>query len=643
VSRPHSRPSRRPPELPAAAGCLGSQKGQSLVVVAMMLVVLLGAVALTLDLGVGYYYNAKAERAAAAGALAGVVFMPSQFGPCCAGADAVDRAVGEVHRNGFASGTPVAVGGSYVATDAPTHVTVTVTRTSSAQQLQVTVTQDLPARLLPVYGLSTLRVSRTATAGYLAPIPLGQPGSQLGSTVSQLGAPSTNNFHFVRLEGWSTPRSEGDAYSPNPGSSTDVHNISAASGNEVSDATLPSRGGYNYQVFLPQGGQIYVYNAAFGPDMNPAVPRPAHNFCENLGPPQPSQCNTNGPNYYLHEDDPNFSWTGGVAGFAAMRYTVFSVANLFLHSTDVKLSQVTVLPIDASNWNQTSNQYQDVVHNGTISQQYDGAGNPSNMAIYHSWVPITTYSGAGDKTAGKPSLVQWNTTPLTGDLPPGTYRLRVDMLNYDGTLPPGGATAHKAIGVRVKGPAGSVCDSGPNPCSVGAWDDLAIYTPVSGTNFSLPLFQLPPSYAGQTVDVDIYDPGDINANGGSASMDILDASTGSPAAGSGIVIYDLGTSRADPPANPPTCAMGSPVGNPPCVVPSSGTATFPLVNSGGQAYYNGHWVRVEIPISSTYRPTGAPSTWYWQMRYNTTVNVRAVDTITVTVSLRGAPAHLLSS
>jgi hypothetical protein len=31
------------------------------------------------------------------------------------------------------------------------------------------------------------------------------------------------------------------------------------------------------------------------------------------------------------------------------------------------------------------------------------------------------------------------------------------------------------------------------------------------------------------------------------------------------------------------------------------------------------------------------------MRYNTTVNVRAVDTITVTVSLRGAPAHLLSS
>jgi hypothetical protein len=38
-----------------------------------------------------------------------------------------------------------------------------------------------------------------------------------------------------------------------------------------------------------------------------------------------------------------------------------------------------------------------------------------------------------------------------------------------------------------------------------------------------------------------------------------------------------------------------------------------------------------------------PGTWYWQLRYNTTASVQAVDTITVTVTLRGAPAHLLSS
>ena len=42
------------------------QRAQSLVVMALMLVVLLGGVALVLDIGIGYYYNARAERAAAA-------------------------------------------------------------------------------------------------------------------------------------------------------------------------------------------------------------------------------------------------------------------------------------------------------------------------------------------------------------------------------------------------------------------------------------------------------------------------------------------------------------------------------------------------------------------------------------------------
>jgi hypothetical protein len=325
-----------------------------------------------------------------------------------------------------------------------------------------------------------------------------------------------------------------------------------------------------------------------------------------------------------------------------MRYTVFSVNNLFLHTTDTKLSQVTVLPIDASNWNKASNQYADVVHGGNITQQYDSSGNPSNMGIYHSWVPITTYAGAADNSPGNPSLVQWNTGPLSGDLPPGIYRLRADVLNYDGSLPPGSSTAHKAIAVRLRGPGGSVCDTGSDPCVLGAWDDLAIYTPVSGNSFTVPLFQLPPSYAGQTVDVDIYDPGDINANGGSATLSIIDASTNAVASGTGVKVYDLGTSRVDPPATPPTCSLASPVSNPPCVLSSGGSASF-IANNRGTLYFNGHWVRVEIPVSAAYNPTGSPNSWYWQLQYTTTASVQATDTITVTVSVRGAPAHLVSS
>src|SRR5205807_7090283 len=89
-----------------------SQAGQAVVLIAFMMIALLAGVGLAVDAGVGYYYNTSAERAAAAAALAGVIFMPSQFGgaqtngpdtaiPAGSGADASDRAVNEARRNGF--------------------------------------------------------------------------------------------------------------------------------------------------------------------------------------------------------------------------------------------------------------------------------------------------------------------------------------------------------------------------------------------------------------------------------------------------------------------------------------------------------------------------------------------------------------
>jgi Flp pilus assembly protein TadG len=39
--------------------------GQAIVVMALLLIVLIGMVGLAVDIGIGYYYNAKAERAAA--------------------------------------------------------------------------------------------------------------------------------------------------------------------------------------------------------------------------------------------------------------------------------------------------------------------------------------------------------------------------------------------------------------------------------------------------------------------------------------------------------------------------------------------------------------------------------------------------
>src|ERR1700736_3126016 len=105
-SRPHAAHNLR-------AWLSRSNAGQAIVLIAFMMIALLAGVGLAVDAGVGYYYNTAAERAAAAASLAGVIFMPSQFGgsqqgpatdtaiPLGSQTDATDRAINEARRNGF--------------------------------------------------------------------------------------------------------------------------------------------------------------------------------------------------------------------------------------------------------------------------------------------------------------------------------------------------------------------------------------------------------------------------------------------------------------------------------------------------------------------------------------------------------------
>ena len=99
----------------------------------------------------------------------------------------------------------------------------------SDNKLSVTVSRYVPVYFMQLFGVTRYLVSRTAIATYLPPLSLGQPGSQTGSTTSQLGS-GGNNYFFTRTEGWSTDRQQGDAFTPNPtggalGASSDVHAI----------------------------------------------------------------------------------------------------------------------------------------------------------------------------------------------------------------------------------------------------------------------------------------------------------------------------------------------------------------------------------------------------------------------------------
>ena len=633
---------------------LKSQAGQAIVFIALMVVVLFAGVGIAVDAGLGYYYNTSAERAAAAAALSGVIFMPYQFDPASATPagsrnDATERAIDEAAKNGFRNGDPV---GAVVVTPAVVP--------GAGNKLQVTVARTVPVFFMSIFGAAPYRVSRTAIATYLPPITLGQSGTQLGSTASQLGS-GGSNYYFPRVEGWSTDRVQGDAFTPNPlggsnGASDDVHRISGppptGTGSDTADATLPARGGYNFLINIgPGGGQIQVYNSAFSPDLDASTDGTAtklkRNHCENgrtgvgpFVPPFPGQpvgpCSAGGPSgsFYLHEEDSITATCGAPCTFSdktqfsAMEYTLFKVNSYFIRASDTKLAQVKVLPIDATGWNASpSPVYKDVNTGATITQTYDPlTGAPTNMHIYHDWINIGNYAAGGAEGA----LVQRLMT-YPGALPQGLYRLRVDTLSYNGAIPPDNSVAHKGYVVRLMNPGGGAACA-PS-CTLGTMNDMCVYTPIAlpgPGSFRMDMFQIAPDYAGQTITFDIYDPGDIS---GAGNVDIYlnyfnnsRVTTTQP-----VVIRDLGPQRSN---------VGTVIGT------GAPTTAYFRATSAGTQLYNGHWIRMEIPVANNYASIINPAdqtTWWWRVEYAVGAGVTATDTVSFAVGLKGNPAHLLIS
>jgi hypothetical protein len=620
----HPRRRQRPTGI---LGRLRRREGQAIVLLALTGMLLIGGVGLAVDLAVGYLYSISAERAAAAAALSGVEFMPDQFDwttatPVGSRNDASDRALDEAKRNGFD-----------VADRANAVQVTSAAVPGHANQLKVTVSRNAPVFFMQLLGFSSYRVARTAVAAYLPPISLGQPGSQLGGTVSSLGG---STQFFMRTEGWATDRSQGDAFTPNPsgssmGASNDVHQISYTNGAELQDASVSDRGGYNYRVVIPTGGSggvLQVYNAAFAPDSS--------NYCDNDNlNPAARTCNVLRGNYHMHEDDGGPFSYGTNANYAAMRYTLYLVKNNFIRTTDVMCSQLTVLPIDARNYGQPNNQYRNINTGANITQLYTGSA-PSNMLVYHNWVDVANYSGGQD--GGLVTLRQPNLSgscgALGGILQPGTYRLRVDTLSYNGTVATSGtqAGAHKGYAVHVVN--GDVNRTTCTGCALAAWDDMAIYTPISignGGNFAIKLFQLRPEYAGLTVNIDIYDPGDLSSTNGRVILNILDPNGAVATSPQGVNIYDLGVQRSNLSTGAYSVIASAQNGNT--------LASFVATDTSNGTTRNGRWVHVELPIPSSYNPQSGQD--WWSLQYVTGPNTTAVDTVTVAVGLKGGPVHLL--
>lgn len=651
-----------------------SQRGQALLIFAFMLVAIFAAVGLAVDAGVGYFYSVSIERAAAAAALAGVPYMPNNA------ATAKTTALAEAARNGYTGGNS----------------TITFPA-APIGELEVTVSVTVPTFFMAALGVAPYPVIRTAEAGYRAPISIGQPNPQLGATASTLSGGGTN-FYFLRFKGWQNDRSEGDAFTPNPASevghsgggfaSNDVHVISQASGNEAaavanndqtcSGATrgtnpLPCRGGYNYRIVVPTGVtdvEIDVYNMAFAPDMGSRT-----NACENTK--NWPTCNLNGYNYA--EQDSGEASCNSVStcnaakvNYLAAEYSVFNVPDQFLRANDQLLTQTKVLPIDATNWdcnnggkgagncpNTTNPTYMNVNTGSPIRQAYNANASPSNMLVYHSWADAINYTGPNDvDTAGNrivthayigcgsPCLANGGTTGLGA----GTYRVRADALQYDGTI---GTQQLGSKGYAIRAIHKST--GGPcSECTVAAWEDVCVFSPIGsagGTTVynSIPLFELTKDYAGSTINVDIFDVGD-GSGSGTVDLALLDPTSGAASpnnyfqllSGATVPITHNGINESGSPLNPhvpPQFPAPAPLGSITNTPFQSNWAKYRAADSSGPLY-QGDWVRVALAIPSTYAPAAFPND-FWSLQYGLT-NVTMDDTFTLSVHAVGGPVRIIN-
>jgi hypothetical protein len=609
---------------------LRSQLGQGIVVVALASTMLIGGMGLGVDIVVGYFYSVATERAAAAAALSGVVFMPDQFSPINAmpvGSrnDATDRALDEARRNGFDNADMVQ-GIAVIPAVVPGY----------PNRLQVTVQRTAPVFFMMALGFRPYLIKKTAVAAYLPPISLGEPGSQIGTALGDLGR---TRFFFMRTEGWGADRGFGDAYTPSPnnppasaGASDDVHQISYANGTEAVDPSVSDRGGYNYRITIPAGtpgGVIQLYNATYGPDGF----GPAANFCDNNNQnPALRTCSTGGITWYHEDDDIDMT---APSNYPAMRYSLYRVNNLFIRSSDVLLSQMTVYPIDASNWSSGSNQY--LIMGGsnlgrTVTQRYSG-GLPTNMLIYHNWVDVATYTGSQD--GGLVSLQQmgaFSAYDQNGVLVPGVYRLRVDTMDNNGRTFTNLNTVGKK-GYAVRAVNGDTNRTNCTSCVAAAWDDMCFFVPFDagrGGSFTMDLFRLTRDYAGLTVTIDLWDVGDLFSTDGRVAINILDPSSAVASSPLGINVYDLGAMRSNLASGQYTVWASA---------ANNQLASFVAMDTRSGQSADNQWIHLEIPIPASYNPSLGQD--WWKLQYIIGPGTVTYDTVTVAVGLKGRPVHLV--
>ena len=544
---------------------------------------------MSVDVSRWYVEVQRIQNAADAAAAAGVTFLPDDL------ASAKATAITVAGRNGYpnsgTSSVSVSVGGK------PT-------------QLQVTITSTVGNAFGQAFGVGSSHITRSATADYNGPAPMGSPcntfgnepagsssdtdrgpqGSVISPPAGGAVCSSTPQF-WGAVAGPDTPKGNGDQYMTR----------TCASGNDGCTGTTNDD-------FDPRG-YFYIVRVtptAVGTPITLQLYDPA--WVETGDNCESAPDNGSGQ---LQDDMNDYTTVDGNTRYAesANDFCTGDVSNggtdEIVTSYDLRSPTDTYNPDNGSPVSGCTKQYPGYLKSQvtTAALRKGNAAYDDDLAeVYHQWVPFCTFtpSQAGDY------YLQVRTNVALGGSPDGEGGYQGNAAVYDQS---GDDLSVKGSGnnrwaVRIKGaPAASV--------SFAGWQHMSIYANYTGAQSTFNLVRVIPAAATKTLVIGFYDVGDASNPGTIRVLPPTDSNLSASVSG----------------------CVGSGVLN--------GTLTnCQLDNVSSGSGWNGKTEVVRIPIPNTYTCNATQPGGCWfrlQISFPGGVN----DTTTWTAQIIGDPIRLI--
>jgi hypothetical protein len=398
-------------------------------------------------------------------------------------------------------------------------------------QMDVTISAPIPTFFMRVFGINSLSASRSAHAQYNSPLPMGSPLNVFGYPTATDLQGNLLNF-WAAIQGPCTLKENGDPYATKWNTGTTPSDCSTVS------ATNPPNTEYKAPL-LPQGDPgAYDYSIKVSTPGTLVIQLYDPEFC-----PRSSQSFDTG--------DTTFS--------SAIFNTVFTLYNPSATAydlTDDTIAATTTYPGDGSTATDDSKTSPGITH--SCSSYYVTGSSGSYTG---KWMTFATVAAVA-----------------------GTYRLNVQT-TIVGHSPADGSNMY-AIKTTLNGGTSGVQVYGGGP---GTRSTMSIYNNLaSGTSY-IYLAQVAAKNAGKTLQISLFDPGDLNGTG----VMSFETPTSSSYSDATFTYRDSGTTLT---------GAGT----------TKGPTTSVTTASGGVSNFNGHWLVVTIAIPTTYT---APQGGWWKVKY----------------------------